>query len=209
MDKYFRIKEKISSIQNPKIKQIIHLQKSNVRKRENTIFIEGFREISAAIKSDFKIETLYVCTEIVNNNSEILKNSFIFNNIVTIEITKEVFAKIAYRDNSDGLFAVAIPKYLQLNELKLRQNPLIIVLESVEKPGNIGAILRTSEAANVDAVIVCDSKTDIYNPNVIRSGLGCVFKLQVVTCTKEELQKYLKFNNISVYWLIIQRVQQF
>jgi TrmH family RNA methyltransferase len=118
---------------------------------------------------------------------------------VKYTVSKEVFDKMAYRENSDGCLAVAEIKNSVLSEIKLSDSPFIIVLEGIEKPGNLGAILRTADAAQVDAVIICDPKTDIYNPNVIRSSVGCVFTNQVVACTSEEALEYLTKNGISSY----------
>jgi len=116
-----------------------------------------------------------------------------------LEVGKAAFARIAYREGSDGLIALAVPRNLKLNELKLSSNPLILVLESVEKPGNLGAIMRTADAAGIDAVIVCDPLTDIYNPNAIRSGVGCIFTRQVVLSTSKEAIEWLKRKKIKIY----------
>ncbi len=110
-----------------------------------------------------------------------------------------VFEKVAYRENTEGVIAVARPKFHSFDSLKLQKNPLLIILESVEKPGNLGAVLRTAEAAAVDAVIVCDPLTDIYNPNVIRSSLGCVFSVPIVVCRNQDAIQYLKEKNIRTY----------
>ncbi|GBU07493.1 hypothetical protein AwDysgo_08240 [Bacteroidales bacterium] len=118
---------------------------------------------------------------------------------ICFEVDKEVFQKIAYREGSDGLLALAKAKAHTLGQLSLPSNPFLILIESVEKPGNLGAILRTADAARVDAVIVCDPLTDIYNPNTIRSSIGCVFTVPLATCTKEEAFEFFKSNNIQSY----------
>ena len=151
--------------------------------------IEGKREISLAVESGFDIQTVFIYEELAKNAG--------FEN--TVYISKSIFDKIAYRENSDGLIALAKPKHLRLSELKLSKNPLIIILESVEKPGNMGAILRTADAANADAVIICDPKTDIYNPNVIRSSIGCVFTNQVIAANFDEVLQFLKARKIKSY----------
>jgi TrmH family RNA methyltransferase len=115
------------------------------------------------------------------------------------EITVPVFEKMAYRENSDGIIAQVVSKFMTLENLELRSDPLIIVLEKVEKPGNLGAVLRTADAAEADAVLVCDPLTDIYNPNVIRSSIGCVFSMQVVCCSSQEALGWLKQNKIKSY----------
>jgi len=191
--------EKIVSLQNPRIKNIVHLSKARERKDQNTIVIEGYREIMMAVNDGFVIKELYYTTEI-NANPNIEKLiQLLPQTCRVIEITKTVFEKVAYRENSDGLIALAVPRYLSPNELKLSSNPLILVLESVEKPGNLGAILRTADAAAIDAIIVCDPQTDIYNPNVIRSSLGCVFSNQLVTCSSNEALIFLKEKGITTF----------
>jgi TrmH family RNA methyltransferase len=191
--------EKIISLQNPRIKNIVRLSKVRERKDQHLFVAEGFREITMAFQSGFEIKELYFSKE-----TNLHEGTWVFINqlpksTVVIEVGKAVFEKIAYRENSDGLLALVVPKYLSLPDLKLTPNPLILVLESVEKPGNLGAILRTADAAALDAIIVCDPQTDIYNPNVIRSSLGCIFTKQVATCTTKEAMDYLQKNGIKSF----------
>jgi TrmH family RNA methyltransferase len=189
--------EQITSIQNPKIKNILKLQqKSSERKKQNLIVIEGQREITLALQSGMQIKSIFFCAEIISED-EMMKR---FHPISSIfEISLAVYKKLAYRGSTEGLIALGEPKYLSLNELTLRKNPFVIVLESVEKPGNLGAILRTADAAHVDAVIITDPLTDIYNPNVIRSSIGCVFTNQVVACSSDQAIAWLKENKIKTY----------
>lgn len=187
--------ETITSAQNPKIKNILKLQqKSSERRKQNLIVIEGLREITLALKAGMSLKSVFLCSEIlpieeVENQLDLNENYFV--------ISKEIYHKLAYRTSTEGIIALAEPKYLSLEDLKLRENPLVIVLESVEKPGNLGAILRTADAAIVDAVIISDPLTDIYNPNVIRSSVGCVFTNQVVSCTSDEAIAWLKEKGIQ------------
>lgn len=181
----------ISSKTNPKIKNIVKLQKASERKEQNLIIIEGKREIERAQSSGFHIETLFVCPEIASDFSSI--------NAPIEEVTKDVFEKIAYREGSDGLLALARPRYLSINNFKTKENPLVLVLESVEKPGNLGAIMRTADAAGIDAVLICDPKTDIFNPNTIRASIGCIFSIPVIACTTEECITWLKNNKINIF----------
>lgn len=189
--------EKITSLQNPKIKNLIKLQKASERKMQNRILVEGFRETKHAIRNGFEVEQIYFCTEVADKThiDDILTSNF--NQV--FEINRECFDKIAYRETFDGIISVVVPKYQTLNDLKLRKNPLILILEDVEKPGNIGAILRTSEAANIDALILCNQQTDIFNPNVIRSSLGCVFSVPTVVTTTEEVIEWTKKHKIKTY----------
>ena len=189
--------EKITSLQNPKIKNIVKLQqKSSERRKQNLIVIEGLRELVLALKAGFELKSVFVCPDILNQ--ELLSKELKPENRY-FEISKEVYQKLAYRDSTEGIIALAQPKYNSLDDLKLRIAPFIIVLESVEKPGNLGAILRTADAANVDAVVICDPLTDIYNPNTIRSSVGCVFTNQVVSTTSDEAIKWFGKNNIKTY----------
>lgn len=188
----------ITSLQNPAIKNIVKLSKSKERRDQQLFVIEGARELSLAIQSSYKIETVYVCREKFHDTKypDVL-DSILVNDI--FEISSVVFEKIAYRENSDGLVALARPKSHKVQKLQLSENPFIILLESVEKPGNLGAVLRTADAAKVDAVIVCDPQTDLYNPNVIRSGVGGLFTVQTAVCSSEEALEWLKSKNINIY----------
>ena len=191
--------DKIISLQNPRIKNIVRLSKAKERKEQHLMVVEGFREITMAFHSGFEMKELYFSKE---SNLHIDALKFLDQlpkSTTVIEVGKSVFEKIAYRENSDGLLALAVPKYLALDNLKLMANPLILVLESVEKPGNLGAILRTADAAALDAIIVCDPQTDIYNPNVIRSSLGCIFSKQVATCSTTEAISYLQKKGIKSF----------
>ncbi|HZJ35402.1 MAG TPA: TrmH family RNA methyltransferase, partial [Gillisia sp.] len=169
--------KQISSTQNPAIKRLFLLQeKSRARKKEGVFIVEGIREISLALKGGFKISELYFCTELFSEEqiTALLKNNR-FQPEVT-EISTEVYNKIAYRGSTEGLIAVVKSKDLSLDKLQLNSdNLLILVAEAPEKPGNIGALLRTADAANVDAVLIANPKTDLFNPNIIRSSVGCVF----------------------------------
>ena len=145
------MEEIIVSTSNPRIKNVLKLkEKSSERKAQDVIVVEGYREIKAAQQNAFDIKTLFVCDAIFNR-----KNKHILDGIThLVRVSKEVFEKISYRENSDGLLALVKPKHTRLYELNLSKNPLLVVLESVEKPGNLGAILRTADGAGADAVIV-------------------------------------------------------
>ena len=194
--------KQISSVQNPFIKSLLILQeKAKFRKQSGTFLIEGKREIELALKGSYKIETVLFVAEM---SLEISKFQFSVDTEL-VEISKEVYQKLAYRDSTEGIVAVANAKSLHLSDLKLPKNPLVVVLESIEKPGNIGAILRTCDAAGVDAVIIADSKSDFYNPNTIRSSVGCVFTNQIAVGTSEEIILFLKTNKISIFAATLQK----
>jgi len=189
----------ILSPSNSRIKNIIKLQSNSRDRRDQNLFvIEGYREISRAMASGIRIKELYVCKEIdkLERCDELVLQDA---DIEVFDIGKNAFARIAYREGSDGIIALAIPRNLCLDELKLNSVPLILILESVEKPGNLGAVMRTADAAGIDAVIVCDPLSDIYNPNVIRSSVGCIFTCQIATCTSVEAINWLKKNTIQIF----------
>jgi len=186
------MKEVITSAQNPKIKEIIRLRKPRERRKENLIIIEGRQEIELARQACLEIVELFYCQDFAGSK----KIAGLSEEIIT-PVVPAVFEKISYRENPDGFLALAKPKYLELSKIKLNKNPLVIILESLEKPGNLGAILRSADAAGVDAVIVADPKTDIYNPNVIRASLGTVFTNQVAAASTEEARNWLAKNKIK------------
>ena len=191
--------KQITSAQNPYIKSLMQLQeKAKARKQSGSFLIEGMREIELAIKGNYEIETILFLPELVSNNqiTKLTDNP--------IEITKEVYQKLAYRDTTEGILAVAKTKSLQLADLKLSENPLILVMEAIEKPGNIGAVLRTCDAAKIDAVIIANPKTDLYNPNIVRSSVGCLFTNQIATGSTEEVIDYLIQKNINFYSATLQ-----
>ena len=199
--------KQITSIQNPYIKSLMQLQeKAKARKQSGTFLIEGQREIELAIKGNYEIETILFCPELFiqskNRNIEISKYQ-------KIEISRDVYQKLAYRDTTEGILAIAKTKNLSLSDLQLPENPLILVLESIEKPGNIGAMLRTADAANIDAVILANPKTDLYNPNIVRSSVGCLFTNQIATGTTEEVIAFLKAKNINFYSATLQNSNEY
>jgi RNA methyltransferase, TrmH family len=187
--------EKITSLQNARIKNIVKLQeKSQERRSQKRFVVEGKYEIQQAIASGLKIDSIYYCPAIIDAITiEDIKSDNSF------EVSEEVFRKIAYREDSGGVILLIEMPASDLDSLKLSHVPLIVVLEAVEKPGNLGAILRTADAAGVDAVLVCDARTDVWNPNVIRSSIGCVFSVPVIPCTSEQAYGFLKKNNIAIH----------
>ena len=194
--------KQITSIQNPFIKSLVQLQeKAKLRKQTGTFLIEGLRELSLALKGNYEIETILFLPELIGE-SQIYK--LVNQSTETIEISKEVYQKLAYRDTTEGIIAIAKTKSLLLSDLKLSENPLILVAEALEKPGNIGAILRTADAANLDAVIIANPKSDIYNPNVVRSSVGCLFTNNIATGTTSEIIAFLKKKNIRFFSATLQ-----
>ena len=194
--------KQITSVQNPYIKSLLQLQeKAKVRRQTGTFLIEGKREIELALKGGYVLETLLFVNELMSISE---MDSLKISSVEKIEINKEVYQKLAYRDTTEGILAVAKTKSLSLTDLKLSKNPLLLIAEAIEKPGNVGAILRTADAANVDAVIIANPKSDLYNPNVVRSSVGCLFTNQIATATTEEVIAFLKENNINFYSATLQ-----
>lgn len=195
--------KQLTSTQNPYIKELIQLkEKSRARKKSELFLIEGLREITLAIKGGYFIETILFNPELI---SEDQIGNFTNKNQDIIEISKEVYQKLAYRDTTEGVIAVAKTKKLSIENLIINSsNPLILVAEAPEKPGNIGALLRSADAANVDAVIIANPKTDMYNPNIIRSSVGCLFTNQVATGSTTDIINYLKENDINIYCAALQ-----
>jgi len=197
------IKKLLTSSQNPLIKQLVQLkEKSRTRRDSAQFLIEGQREIALALKGDYELETILFYPELFSEEQVKNLTTKKFN---LIEISKEVYKKLAHRDTTEGVLAVAKAKSLTLIELNLKsKNPLILVAEAPEKPGNIGALLRTADAANVDAVIIANPKTDLYNPNIIRSSVGCVFTNQIATGSSEDIIAFLKEKNVNMYCAALQ-----
>ena len=195
--------EIITSAQNPKIKTLLELQeKSKARKREGLFVVEGLRELIHCIEAGYELHAVFACMDILSEDdyNEIVKaaetNS---SDSRCYSITKAIYEKVAYRGSTEGVIAELRCKSHKLEDLKVKGNPVIVVLESVEKPGNLGAILRSADAAGVDAVIVCDPLTDMYNPNLIRSSIGGIFTVQTAAASSEETINWLKERGIKIY----------
>ncbi|MEM5566070.1 RNA methyltransferase [Psychroserpens sp. AS72] len=195
--------KEITSTQNQLIKQIHVLkEKSRERKKTGLFIIEGQRELLLATKANYKIKTVLFYPELVSDED---LNTLISSEIERIQISKDVFEKLAHRSSTEGIIAIAEMKQHRLEDLKFpNNNPLILVAEAPEKPGNIGAILRTADAAHVDAVIIANPKGDLYNPNIVRSSVGCVFTNQIAIGSTEEIITFLNENNINIYSAILQ-----
>ncbi|MBR5101992.1 MAG: RNA methyltransferase, partial [Muribaculaceae bacterium] len=154
----------ISSVKNERVKRVVELQQKSASRREAGLtVVEGVREICHCIDAGYEIGELYYCPSLCDINA----SENLYTHCPLYEVTREVYDKMAYRGSTEGIVAVVKTKNLHVSDLQLPANALIVVLESVEKPGNLGAVLRSADAAKVDAVVVCDPRCDIYNPNVI------------------------------------------
>ena len=190
--------EIITSAQNPKIKDLLALQeKSKERRKKGLFVVEGRRELLHCVEAGYEPYAVFYCPDIISNAD--------FDAVVEncdcnyYEIPQHLYDKVAYRGGTEGVIAELHCKEMNLESLKLKENPLVVILESVEKPGNLGAVLRSADASGVDAVIVCDPLTDMYNPNLIRSSIGAIFTVPAATATSEDTIKWLKDNNIKIY----------
>ena len=185
--------EQITSAQNPKIKNLLLLQEKSKARREQGLFVvEGRRELEHCLEAGYKVRTLFVCPELAGDTviPGLTRN--------LIEIPETLYKKVAYRESTEGVIAEVECRDLRLEDLALTENPLVMVLESVEKPGNLGAVLRSADAARADAVIVCDPLTDLYNPNLIRASLGGIFTVPTVAASSEEAIAWLKARGIRI-----------
>ncbi len=182
----------ITSLQNPRVKQIVKLREDKKqRQKDGLILVEGFDELTLALACGFTPQTLLSAPELVSQTLTI-------PNAESVTVSRAVFEKISYRDNPDGWLGLFPMPTSNLDGLKLSENPLVIVAESVEKPGNLGAILRTADAAKVDALLVCDPRVDVWNPNVIRASRGAVFAVPVVEVKSPEALSWLRSRKMRV-----------
>lgn len=197
--------ENITSAQNAKIKELLTLQeKSKERRKKGLFVVEGRREIIHCVEAGYEPHTFFICRDIITEKEfdsilGAVEENFCGMMCQIIEIPQHLYDKVAYRGGTEGVIAEMHCKEMTLDSLKLKKNPLVVVLESVEKPGNLGAVLRSADASGVDAVIVCDPLTDMYNPNLIRSSIGAIFTVPVATATSEEAIVWLKNNGIKIY----------
>lgn len=190
----------ITSTHNPHIKHLLLLeQKSQQRRADGLFVVEGRREVEHCIEAGFQVRTAFVCDEIAGDSVPFappLEGKG--EAIEVVQVSRNVYDRIAYRGGTEGVVAVVEAKTTSLGELRLPKSPLIMVLESVEKPGNLGAVLRSADAARADAVIVCDPLTDLFNPNLIRSSVGALFCVPCIACTTEECIAFLKAKGIQI-----------
>jgi TrmH family RNA methyltransferase len=186
----------ITSLQNTKVKQLVRLRERKERDSEQMFLIEGYRELLRAIEGGVFIEGLFYCPEFFLGSNEMSLIAKVKGDI--FPCTPEVFKKISYRDRPDGLLAVARQTHLHLKDLKLSSSPFLVSCEAIEKPGNLGTILRSSDSVKVDGLIVCDQCTDIFNPNTVRASVGTLFTVPVVEATSDDTISWLKANNIKI-----------
>ncbi len=190
--------ETLSSRKNPKILNLIQLQKHAERRKQNLFLIEGLKEIEKAVDAGYSFRQVFFLEEILS----FPRLSALFKGNIpeqTYTVSGEVFAKIAYRESTGGVIAVAEPKLHSLAHCSPGKDPLVLVIDGIEKPGNMGAIFRSADAAGIDLVILTDPATDLYNPNTVRASLGCIFSVQSAVTSAEEAIGWLKKRGITIY----------
>lgn len=193
--------QRITSAQNPKIKDLLLLQEKSRKRREKGLFVvEGRRELEHCLRAGYKAETVFLCENMLSGKEADKILDLVGASCMVLCVTAPVYAKIAYREGTEGVIAEIRDKSLSLEDLRFKNEaPLLVVMESVEKPGNLGAVLRSADAAGADAVIVCDPLTDIYNPNLIRASIGAVFTVPVVATSSQEAITWLRAKKIQIY----------
>ena len=186
--------EKITSVRNERIRQVLELQeKSRTRRALGLFVVEGRRELEHCLEAGYELDSVFWCPEILPELPQEL-----IGDVPVSELTAELYGKIAYRGGTEGLVARVKSRPHTLDDLALKENPLIVVLESMEKPGNLGAVFRSADAAGADAVIICDPLTDLYNPNLIRSSIGGVFTVQSAVCDSASAISWLKARGMKI-----------
>lgn len=189
---------KISSLTNPKVKHLVRFRQHKHRDRAGVTIIDGFKELGCALKAGVKPTEVYICPEMLAGKADSFREKLNSTRAEIFETTKEVFSKITYGDRTDGVLAVCVTPEHPAARIKAKAKGLYLVVEQIEKPGNLGAILRTADAAGIDGVFVCDPKTDLYNPNVIRSSIGAVFSVPVTACENDEAFDFFTKHKITV-----------
>jgi TrmH family RNA methyltransferase len=189
----------ITSVQNPRVKSAAALHGRRERREEGLMLVEGFHEISLAWEAGMRLRTLFVCEDLLKQEEWPLLKKMEAADVETIGVSQPVMAKIAYRENPDAWIGVAEIPNTTLDSLKLPANAFVVVVEGVEKPGNLGAILRSADAVGADAVLFCDGRTDAWNPNVVRASKGSLFSVPVVEVSSKDALSWLRQNNIEVF----------
>ncbi|NDV61138.1 RNA methyltransferase [Puniceicoccales bacterium CK1056] len=189
--------ETISSVQNPRVKNLVRLREGSHRRRQGKFLIEGYREIKRALATRWPMETLFFSEDLFKEAESFqLIEAAEDAGLEMVKLSPEAFAKSAYRQGPDGLLATGLQKETTLKELKLSKVPLLLALEALEKPGNIGAVFRTASAAGVDALILTNPVTDPYNPNVIRASQGAFFDVPFCQVENADLMVFLEEHEI-------------
>lgn len=189
----------ITSPQNPRIKDVVKLRRRGHRDTRSDIIIEGYREVRRALENRWPVSALFFCRDhFLGENEPALIEQFAASGVDLFECTAPVFEKIAYRDRPEGLLALGAPVAGTLDGLRLPEKPFVVIAEAIEKPGNLGSLLRSADAAGVHAVVVCDPLTDINNPNVVRSSVGTLFTVPVVQAEAAETLAWCRARGLAI-----------
>jgi TrmH family RNA methyltransferase len=189
---------KLTSLQNARVKDVLKLRKRSHRDECGVLLVEGYRELDRAVSNQWNPAQVFFCRDLfLGDNEDALLARCRAAGAELFDCTEAVFRKMAYRDRPDGLLGLAPQIHRGLNDLELPNNPLLLIAESIEKPGNLGTILRSADASGVDAVIVCDRCTDINNPNVVRASIGTLFSVPVVEASSEDTRAWLSEHGIQ------------
>lgn len=189
--------ESISSLQNPRVKNLVKLRDRRARNEQGVFIAEGYRAISRALEKSVVPQEVYFCPDcFLGQNEEALLRQAQANGAQLFQLSRPAFEKVSYRDRPEGLLAVIAQWSHRLDSLQLSQPAFLLVVEGIEKPGNLGTILRSADAAGVDAVLCCDSVTDLFNPNVVRSSTGVLFSMPTVSTTADEAIAWIRKQGI-------------
>lgn len=202
-----RTRTQITSLQNAQIKKVVNLRERKWRKKLGEFVVEGTREQEKALSFHFEVSEVYFCPSLLSDKGEDILRNLDNSKASQFELNEPCFEKIAVRKNTDGI--ILVMKARSSDSFSVKKNPFLLLVESVEKPGNLGALLRTADGAGVDGVMVVDSQTDLFNPNVIRASLGCCFSLPIRFCTREEAYKYCKENRVPIYAAVLSNASVF
>ncbi|MCY3974513.1 MAG: RNA methyltransferase [Simkaniaceae bacterium] len=194
------MREKITSFGNPCVKATAGLRNKRERDGRGHFLVEGYRELLRATEGEVSFHTLlYSPSHFLGVNEEMLIRKIEATGARIAEVDRRIFDKLSYRDRPDGLLGIAIREERTLESVELGHNPFILVAEGIEKPGNLGAILRSCDATGVDVLFVCDGRTDIRNPNVVRASVGTLFTVPVVELRNDEALRYLRERGIPLF----------
>ncbi|MDP8212301.1 MAG: RNA methyltransferase [Candidatus Zapsychrus exili] len=192
------MRNRITSVQNDRIKKVVRLRNHKDRLKLGLTIVEGRREVQQALDAKCDFKEFYICKDFLVDADHKIIDAISKLKIDCFEVTDDVFNKISYGDRKEGIVAICVPKVADIKSIAFKKDAFVLVVESVEKPGNLGAILRSCDGAGVDLIIISDEKTDIFNPNVIRSSLGTVFTQKVIASSNEDTYEYLKSNKIKI-----------
>jgi TrmH family RNA methyltransferase len=194
------VHEIITSVTNPRVKHLVKLRKRRERDASGVFLIEGYRELTRAVDSGLEIREVFVCPDLfLGDNEDGLVERAVAGGAHAVELGPEAFRKVSYRDRPEGLMGLADQFPTSLDRLTPSSNPLVLVVESIEKPGNLGTMLRTADSAGVDAVIVCEPTTDPFNPNVVRASLGCLFLVPLAVSSTPDALRWLAERGIATF----------